>query len=144
MADLNALARIQEAERLITAAIADVPLTCSAQDTAAAIQAIALKIAETCITPAGIARVLMTQAEGYLRTVKPEADGPLSGHHMKAHAILEQAVRSMMAVGLEKGEAGEAMFHYVATWMASQSRRGAAAAFYGMADTLAAPEATSH
>lgn len=143
MTDAAHLARLQEIERVLTEAVADVPLTATGPETAAALQSLALKLAERCMAPATIARALLAQAEGYLRLAGSEGTPEIT-QTGAAHAILSQAIKSMTGVGMTKPEAGEAMLTFVAAWLASADRRHAASTLYQLADAIAAPSPTAH
>lgn len=143
MTDLNALARVEEAQRLIHDAIADVPLTCSGPEAAAAVQGLGLKMAEACMSPRAIAQNLMAQAEAYLRAA-PKTEATEQKQTSQAFAILEQAINGMIALGIDKGFAGQMMLTYVVGWLANADRTFAAETLYRLADTMSAPEPKKH
>lgn len=143
MADLKALARVQEAERLFHDAIADVPLTCSGAEAAAAVQGLGLRMAEACMTPEAIGRNLLAQAEAYLRAAPTVAQSE-KAQTTAAHAILTTAIDSMIALGIEKGHAGQMMLTYVVAWLAKSDRPFAVETLYQLADSMAAPPPPLH
>lgn len=145
MTDAEMLARIHEAERLLHEAVADVPLTCSAQETAAALQGLALKVAETCMTPPQIAHILIAQAEGYLKTARPpEGHGPTDDVIAGAHRVIGDAVEGLHSLGLPAPAVREVLLGYLIAWMGRADPRGSAEMLYRHADAMAGRVSTKH
>lgn len=142
MKDLQSLARVQEAERIIHDAIADVPLTCSGPEAAAAVQGLGLKMAEACLPPKAIAANLIAQAGAYLRATPDAQDEKTKTS--RAFAILEQSIDAMIAMGFDKGEAGQMMLTYVAGWLANADRAFAAETMYRLGDQMTGPKPPTH
>ena len=138
MQDQTSQNRIQEAERLIHEAIADVPLACSTPEAAAAVQALGLKLAETCMEPRAIAQTLLAQANGYIQAATDEQP------QATAFAMLETVIDGMIAIGIEKGLAGKYMLTYIGLWLANADPAFAAETLYQMADSIVAKTAKAH
>lgn len=142
MNDEQSLARVQETERLLMQAIQDVPLTATGPEVAAAVQSIGLKLAEGCMGPRDIARVLLNQAEGYMKaageiTEAAIADEAPSGEMTeKAHRILTQAGRDMQAEGIPLSVGSHLMLGYSAAWVCRGDARSAAESLYRTADSM--------
>lgn len=145
MKDLTTLARVQEAERLIHNAIADIPLACSGPEAAAAVQALGLKMAEACMTPEAIAGNLIAQAEAYLKTPQAKAEAPTSDDLIaRAHKIIGGAVEGLYGVGLNAAGVRELLLGYVIAWMSRADPRASAEMLYRHADALAGKSASTH
>lgn len=139
MKDLNTLARVQEAERLIHDAIADVPLACSGPEAAAAVQGLGLKMAEACMEPRLIAQNLLTQAEGYLQACAAAAPLPADPDDWTetAHAILSTAADGLKAAGIPASAAAALMLGYASAWASKGANPTTAAEnLYRQADAI--------
>lgn len=135
----TALARIQEAERLISHAIEDVPLTCTAQEAAAAVQGLGLRMAERCVPPSEIAATLLAQAEGYLKAVDEAPGATLDPDEWTeaAHTILTTAGKALMAAGIPSAGAAALMLGYATAWWANGANPATAAEnLYRQADAI--------
>ena len=141
MKDLESLARVAQAEKIIYQAIADVPLAYTPLEVAAAIQGLGLRLAEACLPPRAIARNLIDQAEGYLKyagDIQPANDvGPrIDDMTEKAHRILTSAAKAMETAGIPLTEGRHLMLGFAAAWMAKGDTQTAAENLYRTADTL--------
>lgn len=150
MTDLQSLARIEQAEQILWQAIADVPLTCSAQETAAAVQGLGLRMAEGCLTPRAIAHNLINQAEAYLKAAGESFDASPSGTTAEtltmteaAHHILTGAAKAMMAHGIPSADARQLMLGYAAAW-AGKDDPDAAMNLYRYADAIISKGQSKH
>ncbi|WP_295706080.1 hypothetical protein [uncultured Brevundimonas sp.] len=151
MKDVHALARVQEAERIIHEAIADVPLTCSGPEAAAAVQGLGLKLAEACMSPQAIAHNLINQAEAYLvaaghASAPPLAPEPLDEATITstAHRILTEAADKLKAAGIPPVDGSALMLGYAAAWTGKTDPAGAAEALYRYGDALIGKHAAKH
>lgn len=142
MKDVHTLARVAEAERILQQAIADAPLTCSAQETAAAMQGLGLRLAEACMPAKAIARNLIDQAEAYLRAagqITEPANDPdeiTDGTTQAAHRILTEAAKAMVAAGIPATTGRHLMLGYAAAWVSRDDTHSAAESLYRHADAL--------
>lgn len=151
MKDLQALARVQEAERIIHDAIADVPLTCSGPEAAAAVQGLGLKLAEACMSPQAIAHNLINQAEAYLAAADQVSAPPLAPDPLDeatvtstAHRVLTEAADKMKAAGIPPMIGSALMLGYAAAWTGKMNPTGAAESLYRHGDALIGKHTAKH
>lgn len=142
----TSLARVLEAQRIIGDAIADVPLTCSAPEAAAALQSLGCKMAERCMSPIAIARNLLRQAEAYIAAAPRHEPETISERAVvdRGHAAITACVGHLEAAGIPVPAIQEMLLGFTLAWIGRSGAAESAALLYRHADALAGKVETAH
>lgn len=143
---------IAETERVLIAALSEASLDCSGPELAGALQGLALRVAERCITPRTIAQILLRQAEAYLSAagdyvappVEPESLEPATLTDF-GHRALTEAVGIMRGCGASDFDIREMLLGFVLAWFKKAGDgQSAAAVLYRNADALIGSPGMTH